>query len=97
MPDSRTQSARWAEVLTALECDLENSGSTDGTAWTAPVGLGPLPPELTERAARLVEGQHASIESLRYAQQDVRRHLTALRSVPSTQREDQAVYLDVAG
>jgi hypothetical protein len=77
-PARSRRSADWAEVLGQLEDDVlaaESSMARDradeiaawgrrSTDWVAPTGLGPLPDDLRERAAKLLQHQLAVAEAL---------------------------------
>ena len=67
------------------------------TPWSPPAELGPMPPELHDRARRLIGTQRAAISRLAEEQRAVGRHLAALRTVPVVTDATQSVYLDVTG
>ena len=95
--------AAWAAALTTLELDLalaEQMLSLDHIAdnpprdpWAAPLGLGPLPATLADRARALLDRQIETGRRLAEAADLSRRHsraAQALRSAPPT----VPVYLD---
>jgi hypothetical protein len=61
-----------------------------------PIGTGPFPAELSERARALLDAQGSAIERLERLMRSTGRHLAAMRSIPP-HRDDRSVYLDIAG
>jgi len=104
----RTSNADWLQVLDDLEASL-GSGARDavlsaqggalvtGVQWRAPEHLGQLPRELEERARMLIAGQLELIREIEDARRSAGAHLAAVRTILSTHRSDQPVYLDIAG
>lgn len=104
----RTSNADWLQVLDDLEASL-GSGARDavlsaqggelvtGVQWRAPEHLGQLPQELEERARMLISGQLELIREIEDARRSAGAHLAAVRTILSTHRSDQPVYLDIAG
>ncbi|AWB90393.1 hypothetical protein [Homoserinimonas hongtaonis] len=89
----------WSDTLDELERELTVADDVSRASgkWTAPVGLGQLPPELVGRARDLVERQQRMLARLDEERLGTGRHLAALRSVPTAQLVERSVYLDVAG
>jgi hypothetical protein len=93
-------------VLSAMEADLaamtipirpsENVPS-QATGWRVPTRLGPLPPDLVERARQILANQQAVTLRLEAERSIVGQHLAAVRAVPAMRGKKQAVYLDVTG
>jgi hypothetical protein len=110
VPDGtvRTSAAEWVQVLDDLEASL-SGGARDavlstqsgqlvtGVHWRAPELLGQLPRELEARARRLLAGQLELIREIEDARRSAGAHLAAVRTILSTHRSDQPVYLDIAG
>lgn len=106
--EHRAGPADWLQVLDDLEASL-GSGARDavlsaqggrlvtGVQWRAPEHLGQLPRELEARARQLLAGQLELIREIEDARRSAGAHLTAVRSILSTQRADLPVYLDIAG
>ncbi|MGO4782978.1 hypothetical protein [Cryobacterium sp. W22_MBD10_FK3] len=104
----RTSNAEWLRVLDDLEASL-GSGARDavlsaqggqlvtGVQWRAPEHIGQLPRELEERARMLLTGQLELIREIEDARRSAGAHLAAVRTILSTHRSDQPVYLDIAG
>ena len=100
----------WAAVLTDLESDVRAAeetlarGRADeiaawgglGRDWVPPSGLGSLPPDLRERAARLLQHQLAVAEALveRITQSQRQRDVAARMSYGATR--PVAAYIDRA-
>jgi hypothetical protein len=68
-----------------------------GVQWRAPDHIGQLPRELEERARQLLAGQLELIREIEDARRSAGAHLSAVRTILSTQRADLPVYLDIAG
>ncbi|QNE43714.1 hypothetical protein F1C15_07780 [Frigoribacterium sp. NBH87] len=66
-------------------------------AWAPPVGLGPLPPSLAERAAGVATTQRAALARVDAARLDARRHLDVVRTVEASHQPERPVYLDATG
>lgn len=106
--EHHTGPADWLQLLDDLEASL-GSGARDavlsaqggqlvtGVQWRAPEHLGQLPRELEERARLLLAGQLELIREIEDARRSAGAHLTAVRTILSTQRADLPVYLDIAG
>lgn len=89
MPEDAAHRA-WSALLDRFEQDLAG----EPRAWTPPAA--PLPPELAERASRVLEAQRERIAALAAARDETLAQLVALRRVP-TAGDDRPVYLDRAG
>lgn len=101
-PDNSAIGAGWPEVLDEMEALARDAtaGSVDVRAksvWSPPTHLGPIPVELRERAGQVLAAHRDAIDDLQVLHRTAGRHLAAVRSVPSGQRTDQSVYLDVTG
>lgn len=72
------------------------AGAPAVVRWAPPMGLGPLPERLAERARALEAAQHAVAARLEESRATAAEHLTAVRAIPA-QRPDAPVYLDVRG
>jgi hypothetical protein len=65
--------------------------------WSPPAGIGPLPADLADRAARLLNAQLDAQTRLQEERGSVARHLSAVRSVDPARPARDSVYLDVLG
>ncbi|WIB27822.1 hypothetical protein [Curtobacterium sp. MCSS17_015] len=83
---------RWEAALAALEATVDG----DGTAWTEPAGLGPIPRDLVGRASRLLAAQRDRIAAVEDARRTTLEHLGALRAVDATRLPSGSVYLDAS-
>lgn len=88
MPDRAADD--WSALLDRFEQDL----AAEPRAWTPPAR--PLPPELADRAARVLAAQRRRIAELAVRRDETLAQLAALRRVP-TGGDDTPVYLDRAG
>ena len=93
----------WEAVLDRLESDLdaaEAQAGGDGASvepWAVPVGLGPVPEHLQERAVALEQRQLAVTPRVEEAKASAGRHLAAVRSIPTASASGRSLYLDVRG
>jgi hypothetical protein len=90
----------WAEALDSLERELDWASDLEAdaaSAWTPPSGLGALPPELADRAMRILTAQRDLATRLDGERRVTGRHLAATRTVPAVAPVGASVYLDVAG
>lgn len=96
----------WSAVLDDLERLALRAGAPDRVgesdlaalvAWAPPVGLGPLPPSLAERAAGVAATQRAALARVDAARLDARRHLDVVRTVEASHQPERPVYLDATG
>ncbi|MFF1632369.1 hypothetical protein [Leifsonia sp. NPDC058248] len=88
----------WHHALTRVEEDLQRAvAQIDPVPWRPPIALGPIPPELVERAARLLEAQLHTIRYLEDVRQTTAKHLAAVRSVPPAEPSAHPVYFDLIG
>jgi hypothetical protein len=87
--------------LTADGAGVAGAGAGAGAgmlgAWTPPAGLGPLPPELADRAAAVAGAQRGALARLDAARKAVLAHLGVVRSVESSHEPERPVYLDATG
>jgi hypothetical protein len=95
---SADQAAAWASILDRFEADIAVavSGGTP-ESWTPPADAGPVPPELAERAARVLDAQQETRSILTRSRADAAAHRDALDSVPDAGDSGHALYLDVRG
>ncbi|MFH5824906.1 hypothetical protein [Georgenia sp. AZ-5] len=104
MSPDPTGSEAWLEVLTAMEdavAEVEQGpgtgpAATPAAGWTPPVGIGPIPADLRERAGALVAAQESAMVRLRAAQRTNRSHSAVLRALPH-RPGTASIYLDVEG
>lgn len=88
----------WDDALTQMEHDLQGALATiDPVPWRPPIALGPIPPELMERAARILEAQMHTIRYLEDVRQTTAKHLAAVRAVPAAEPGPHPVYFDLIG
>ncbi|PJJ73294.1 hypothetical protein CLV46_2880 [Diaminobutyricimonas aerilata] len=85
----------WAEVLDLLEADARDELSAEAADWHPPADLGPLPPELIDRARAVLALQRARAADLAGRRSSVAAELAAVRAVPTDERA--SVYLDTSG
>lgn len=96
--EARDDLAEWTDALTVIEADLQKAiAQVDPSPWAAPSGLGPIPAELAERAARLLDAQLHTIRYLEDVRRTTARHLAAVRSVPPADGDAKPVYFDLIG
>lgn len=98
-PDpARGDLAGWSEALDRMELELHGAlAQADPVPWRPPIGLGPIPAELQERAARLIEAQLHTMRYLEDVRQTTARHLAAVRAVPRSEAGPHPVYFDLIG
>ena len=65
--------------------------------WQPPRDLGPLPADLAERAAAVVDVQRGALARLEAAKAAVLRHLGVVRTVEASHQPERPVYLDATG
>lgn len=95
---SADQPAAWPAILDRFEADIALAVSGVVPApWTPPAGAGPVPPELLERATRVLDAQQETQSLLAKAKADAAAHRNALDSVPGSGHSGHALYLDVRG
>ena len=101
--DAERRHLRWEIALDRLELDvlraermLENPERPAPASWDEP-DLGPIPPDLVERATELRTRQVRVLDQLTTALGSVARHHEfAARVDRATRREGAAVFLDVS-
>ena len=93
MPEAPPPSALagWDGVLADLETRLADGAGTD---WTPPTGLGPLPPDLRERATALAAAQQAALRAARDELERVGRELAAAARTAPSRAPEPSVYVD---
>lgn len=92
----------WDAVLTGLEADLASAlaasdaggDAPEAERWQPPVGLGPLPTELEQRARALASAQQAVLAHLRDARDAAARQLSAVRRVPAVRDQAASAFID---
>jgi hypothetical protein len=90
--------AGWTEALDRMESELHGAlAQAEPVPWRPPIGLGPIPDELQERAARLIEAQLHTMRYLEDVRQTTARHLAAVRAVPRSEAGPHPVYFDLIG
>ncbi|MFK3668728.1 hypothetical protein ACI2IX_01055 [Leifsonia aquatica] len=88
----------WADALERMEAELHRAlAQAEPVPWRPPIALGPIPPELHDRAARLLEAQLHTIRYLEDVRQTTAKHLAAVKSVPRTEQGPRPVYFDLLG
>ncbi|MBK4348690.1 hypothetical protein [Lacisediminihabitans changchengi] len=100
----------WDAVLSAMEQYVERAVAKDANGsddagepeigervWSLPSDIGPMPAELRERAARVLDAQNDGVAELERRQRSIGKHLAALRTVPTGQVGGGSPYLDVTG
>ena len=93
----------WEAVLDRLEADLavveaQASGAVGSVEpWAVPVGLGPIPEHLQERAVAIEERQRLVAPRLEAAKASAGRHLAAVRAIPTSSAPGRPLYLDAQG
>ena len=88
----------WADALERMEAELHRAlAQAEPVPWRPPIALGPIPPELHDRAARLLEAQLHTIRYLEDVRQTTAKHLAAVESVPRTEHGPRPVYFDLLG
>lgn len=101
-PDHDGVTAAWTWILDELDAMADTGGvDVDDAAlarlltWEPPVGLGPLPATLADRALGVAARLGDTVEDLRRALAENRRHARALTAVPRALDTSAAAYLDV--
>lgn len=90
--------AVWSRILDRLEFELASLLSGNGpTGWAAPADAGPIPPELADRAARVLDAQRETEQMLQQTRHTAAQHLSAVNAVPVAQAAGPSLYLDVSG
>ncbi|MFF2050928.1 hypothetical protein ACFVU2_04945 [Leifsonia sp. NPDC058194] len=90
--------APWVEALAQMERELQGAlARIEPVPWRPPIALGPIPPELHDRATRLLEAQLHTIRYLEDVRQTTGKHIAALKSVPRTEQGPRPVYFDLLG
>lgn len=90
----------WMDVLAKMEAEADAACRTQYEAispWSPPQGLGPIPPELVQRARDVETAQQAAVGRLEEAKATTARHLAAIQSVREVKASGQAVFLDITG
>ncbi|WP_159085088.1 hypothetical protein [Planctomonas deserti] len=98
----------WVAVLDELERNAAKAAhpsarrAADGgpqaaSPWSPPVGIGPLPADLADRATRLLRAQLDAGTLLQEERARIARHLVTVRAVDPARPARESVYLDVLG
>ncbi|MFD3445028.1 hypothetical protein ACFDTO_10565 [Microbacteriaceae bacterium 4G12] len=74
-----------------------DGGPLPASPWSPPVGIGPLPADLADRATRLLSAQLDAETLLQEERARVARHLVTVRAVDPARPARDSVYLDVLG
>lgn len=105
---SDTPPRTWAEALDRLDEDTESAARTltgatpeevaawgrRSTDWVPPTGLGPLPADLRERAARLLQHQLAVAEALVEGITQSRRQRDLAARMSQSPRRPESSFID---
>lgn len=86
----------WETVLDRLETDIHLAFAGEDSGWAPPADLGPIPPELIDRALQLLSARHETELMLAEKQSTVARHLNAVDSIPDSKARPRQL-LDVQG
>lgn len=99
----------WAAALDVLETDLKHTNALLDEAfaedrarialerarrWRVPQGLGPLPPELADRAREVLAEQKTTAARLARAMTESRQHS---KIIDASRPHDRPIYLDTEG
>lgn len=90
-PSAEAAVSEWTALLDRLEGDARDPAPG---AWSR--AAAPLPPELADRARRVLAAQRERILRLERERDETLAHLTALRRIPADLGERPA-YLDLDG
>lgn len=88
-----TADGGWSALLDRLEADIDAGGTAP---WRPEPTPAPLPPELADRARRILARQQRRLATLRADLAATRAHLDALALIPA-ERTDAAAYIDREG
>jgi hypothetical protein len=81
-----------------MELDIAAAMSGDApNAWEPPVDLGPVPPELLERARLILDAQAEASALMGASNAETAKHLQAIDSIPEQQERPRLAFLDVTG
>jgi hypothetical protein len=88
----------WDDALARFEVELQTAveRATHPVPWRPPIALGPIPPELVERAARILEAQLHAIRYLEDVRQTAARHAAPVDMV-HVESAPHPVYFDLLG
>lgn len=88
----------WSEVLERMECELDSARThEEPVPWSLPITPGPIPAELQERVAKLLETQLHTIRHLEHVRQTTEKHLAAIEAIPRVQAGPSSAYFDLIG
>jgi hypothetical protein len=95
---SASPDAGWGDALDRLEAELHAAlALAEPVPWRPPIALGPIPAELRDRAARLLEAQLHTVRYLEDVKRSTARHLAAVKAVPAVETGAHPVYFDLIG
>ena len=98
--------AAWERVIVDLEAIAQSARfglvtrseePSSAGEWRPPVGPGPIPADLLNRARAVLVGHFDLIERIEKARDEAGAHISALRSAQQSRPSDRSVYLDVTG
>lgn len=92
-----TTAAANGSVALAPDGNGDDDGAPAVGRWVPPAGLGPIPPDLVDRAQRIREAQRRTVDTLQAAVKDNRQHHALIGAVNGSTARSGAVYLDVSG
>ncbi len=88
----------WEDAFARFEVELQVAveGATHPVPWRPPIALGPIPPELVGRAARILEAQLHAIRYLEDVRQTAARHAASVDTI-HIESAPHPVYFDLLG
>jgi hypothetical protein len=88
----------WEDAFARFEVELQVAveRATHPVPWRPPIALGPIPPELVGRAARILEAQLHAIRYLEDVRQTEARHAAPVDRV-HVESAPHPVYFDLLG
>lgn len=96
MAERPAEPESWTAILDRLETEISLAFAGESSGWVPPADAGPVPPELTARAHRLLSAQLESAELLAVQRQTIGLHLNAVNSVPAGPQQPSRL-LDTMG
>ncbi|HEX9089655.1 MAG TPA: hypothetical protein VF867_19345 [Arthrobacter sp.] len=86
----------WETALDRLETDIHLAFAGEHSDWEPADDLGPIPPELVDRALQLLSARHEAELMLAEQRATLGRHLGAVDSIPDSKPAPRRL-LDVRG